>query len=744
MSTTSEIITPDNPSVFLTAGIATLDGIIPAENLPVGQGAGQVAAGNDPRFPASPTAVPSLRHEVWISPDRSDDQPGDGTLANPYDGSTQARFDAIMTDDTKVPAHAVIHLLPGTFHTKGGDANVLLKEGWIIRGAGMDLTTLFLDPYAAANRVSHFLPPPDPATGTLNRVEIHDLTLHCNVENQPASSLVQASILCNNGGYYRVRLTHWGNTLNGTQEAFGLNCTVMDTGSHQASPEIQGCIVEAPTYHGGTSLGFNATLVDTTVAFKPSGVVEGNTVYDNFTSNGIALAGRFGGVRVTGNHINRALRGFHQDSVSYVAGNTIPSEDVRVEGNYFESCQVMVGLGSLGHALIRNYVVANNTCTVSSVHTVDYGNYTPFFADSGVTGLTIVGNRVALSATDYDPAHAETIACRIFGGCGDLTIVNNVFDPSLTSGAVINNGPADGTKLIACWGNRYSDGGTIPGLEDRGSSASFDNLSVDGSSSVVREVFSSANLYNGRYRLKMSLSTAPSGYSVHVPAYLVHASTDDGKGYTALVSATRSFYGVASPQLRVVLLDGDGLLYSSSLTTTGGTAYFSVCKPATTASQEIYSFTVTQIGVTAKYSSAAWSVETEDPAGPVAAGTATPNVFPPVTPDSTGKVRALTLNTLAVGAITVGGNYTVAATDPDIEVNASSSTVTLTLHPATGNAGLLRTISNVGSSSNVVTVATAVPDKILDGTASGTSTKTIAPGTSLRLKVTQTNKFAVV
>lgn len=58
--------------------------------------------------------------DIWIAA-RTDGVNGSGTLNDPYDGSTQARFDAIMKAITiQTESNPVtIHLGPGTFETNG-------------------------------------------------------------------------------------------------------------------------------------------------------------------------------------------------------------------------------------------------------------------------------------------------------------------------------------------------------------------------------------------------------------------------------------------------------------------------------------------------------------------------------------------------------------------------------------------------------------------------------------------------
>ncbi len=79
--------------------------------------------------------------EVWIA--ICSDGGGSGTLNDPYDGSTAAKFDAIMNS---LPEGTQVHLGPGEFQTAGYSDDA--TGGWQIRagmrivGSGIDITTL--------------------------------------------------------------------------------------------------------------------------------------------------------------------------------------------------------------------------------------------------------------------------------------------------------------------------------------------------------------------------------------------------------------------------------------------------------------------------------------------------------------------------------------------------------------------------------------------------------------------------
>src|SRR5688572_27382640 len=87
--------------------------------------------------------------EIWIAV-RTDGVGGSGTLNDPYDGSTAAKFDALMNTISAMPADKVgiVHLGPGTFSTNGFNAR--LNTGWQVTagtriiGSGVDSTILKL------------------------------------------------------------------------------------------------------------------------------------------------------------------------------------------------------------------------------------------------------------------------------------------------------------------------------------------------------------------------------------------------------------------------------------------------------------------------------------------------------------------------------------------------------------------------------------------------------------------------
>jgi hypothetical protein len=118
-----------------------------------------------------------LANEIWISV-RTDGNAGTGTADDPFDGSTELKFDALLQS---LPANTTIHLLPGLFLTGGGgrtDGHGFgVKSGWKILGAGTGNTIVKLNSIQTGLLVHGVFV----TTGSASdHVDIRDLTLDGN------------------------------------------------------------------------------------------------------------------------------------------------------------------------------------------------------------------------------------------------------------------------------------------------------------------------------------------------------------------------------------------------------------------------------------------------------------------------------------------------------------------------------------------------------------------------------------
>jgi hypothetical protein len=109
--------------------------------------------------------------EVYLAV-RTDSKAGTGTVCDPFDASTQQKFDAIFAS---FGASTAIHLGPGTYHTKGV-ASFSVKPYWKIHGAGLGVTRIIQD-FTGQIHCTVF-------DAHADGVEIEDLSVDCGFGNQ--------------------------------------------------------------------------------------------------------------------------------------------------------------------------------------------------------------------------------------------------------------------------------------------------------------------------------------------------------------------------------------------------------------------------------------------------------------------------------------------------------------------------------------------------------------------------------
>src|SRR5882672_5272931 len=113
------------------------------------------------------TAATQFTNEFWIS--TSTNTANLGTLSDPYDGSTQAKFDAHMSTN---PPYSTIHILAGNYQTLGSSGGFVLKAGQKVLGSGSGVTTLQLS--SSATNGSYIFG----SGSSQTNIEVSDLTLN--------------------------------------------------------------------------------------------------------------------------------------------------------------------------------------------------------------------------------------------------------------------------------------------------------------------------------------------------------------------------------------------------------------------------------------------------------------------------------------------------------------------------------------------------------------------------------------
>jgi hypothetical protein len=181
---------------------------------------------------------------VFIA-NRTDNVGGTGTISDPFDGSTQTKFDTVMSG---LSANTRVHLGPGTFQTNGYadglSGGFQPKAGMKIVGSGIDVTTLRIVGGGTASKHYYAIGAP---TGTqLDYLEVSDMTIDCNLSNLTASTIASGGIRVT-GNYTRVRrvkVIGWGAKTSGPA-CFVVALLTADPASSIAAltnPGIEDCI----------------------------------------------------------------------------------------------------------------------------------------------------------------------------------------------------------------------------------------------------------------------------------------------------------------------------------------------------------------------------------------------------------------------------------------------------------------------------------------------------------------------
>ena len=308
---------------------------------------------------------------------------------------TQFRFDAVMSDPTKVGPNTCVHLGPGTVITAGFYDGI--SGGWQIQsgmrlvGSGMDVTILKRVNVTASKRsyaVGHELTRSTPTIqpNLADFAEVAEMTIDCNFAELITGASASAGGIRMMGNYARasrVKVVNWGNNSPGIP-TFGIgllsaNITAGSPASDVAgviSCGIDSCIAVNPG-SGGTGWpialyvgpkesgtvgeGFgvapyirnsfvdcgaltNASFIGLEMAWCRLGVVEGNSVQNSYYGFG-TISNQYNGARsltIRGNSIRNSYFGIvvfpfvvHPQEDLQISENTIEiSTDTGVASKY--------------------------------------------------------------------------------------------------------------------------------------------------------------------------------------------------------------------------------------------------------------------------------------------------------------------------------------------------------------------------------------------------------------------------
>jgi hypothetical protein len=405
-------------------------------------------------------------NEVWIAI-RTDGLPGLGTQADPYNGSTAAKFDALMTSFQYIP-NLGIHLVgPGPFRTYAGHT-WFVHSGWVISGDGMNSTTIQMVGSAAGLHYDVDVFESDPNLSTDN-VTIKNLTIDCNwaelsqtADTGPkgekniktggiilwgSNNLIDHVYCINSYGSFEVGMEEFTIMLAASRFADATNdviqyCRVESPqGTHMAPFGLSGWnstliyLITNSKVIGCTAVGVNnglgSSFSNHVVGFGSGGVnmanvkdvtIDGNTFIDCLGAAYIDT-GSCDGVTVTNNTV---IRGW--DGVGF-GNSTLPRQNILVRGNNI-NIQNRVISGIAGCGILMNSAATTSNATIDS------------------------------NTVTFDTAGAGTLS--FYGIVGLPLNTAQVTNNTLGIQAGVHN-QVDGTGITK-YNNRYTNGTPVPGL----------------------------------------------------------------------------------------------------------------------------------------------------------------------------------------------------------------------------------------------------------------------------------------
>lgn len=296
----------------------------------------------------------ALAGEFWVSPTPSQPLPSIhtayalGDQNNPYDGSDSTRFDTVMSI---MPTRSLIHLMVGTFQTRGPLAWGP-KTGQTIVGAGMYLTTVqFLSNAVASGSLLNQAVIGIQSPYRQTNVTVCDMTIDCNYQNGTATTLNGISLHGSDNAIRRVRLINCGSfTVSPTNyaEAWGLIISGFPF-SDATGNEISGCVITGYKCNYGNNLSALGLLENN------SGSITGNRVIQTGSNY---VFGAYPGSHdsIMAGNLFACVIGSHYDSGNGVTNDIITS-------NLFIGCANAIDwLG--GH--FCDTIIANNIVSLTN------------------------------------------------------------------------------------------------------------------------------------------------------------------------------------------------------------------------------------------------------------------------------------------------------------------------------------------------------------------------------------------
>ena len=361
---------------------------------------------------------------VYYISARTDGNAGNGTISNPFDGSTQTKFDAIFanpnTTSCKIAQNCLVKILEGTYSSNG----IILPNGTSLIGDGQNTTKIRLNARSADR--GGVLTILIAAFG--DNITISGLTLDGNWQNlRQANSMIQlitisgsgtgASALSNNSKVTNCNIINFGGDVTLGVEVFpvfitGTNALIDNCTASGLQNNIgqDGCYATIFTIGGNAWDGANR--------YYGSGKITNNYVLGNGPTKGgfgVCCGANFDGVEISGNTFENLGQGVHGDSWQNL--------NLTIKNNKFINCQRAIGIDYGGSDSLTGCVIDSNVFYLCNQENSLGNNGVSLFASS-VKNLEIKNN-VLRNYKDIEPQECGyfTIA---YQACSNVYVHDNI------------------------------------------------------------------------------------------------------------------------------------------------------------------------------------------------------------------------------------------------------------------------------------------------------------------------------
>jgi hypothetical protein len=446
------------PDLSLPQEVATLEsggGFIPRAGRDGGASSDhQILVGN--LFLGHPDADGT--HEIWIAVP-TDGKRGDGSQRNPFDGSTQAKFDRLM--ESFGPS-TVIHLGPGVFQTNIVTRKWRPRSGWKVKGAGTDVTTIQAvgNLSVAGYFVAFGLDAGPSFAARSDNVTVSDLTVDCNWAGIGPSAPVangqrncKVGIITLMGSNNAVERVHgknqYGSSANGA-ECFGIRLAGFSDSPAVSGNIIRYCVVDSPQgdYSTPFFLGGGGGIASHCEVHNCQG-------YGRNDGNGYSSTPKTamlsGGVNIASLADSKIHDNVFADCVTMLHHDTGPAINIEVYNNKGIRCSSdgISSNNSVGWRVYKNLIQIQNRNGTQ-------GNYALTFGKA--TDLQLIGNKLTWVSGGNGTGTLWGVS--IASGTG--VFADNLIDSHL------NNNRVPSSFCVPTGTNKTETGKPVKGLKEMG------------------------------------------------------------------------------------------------------------------------------------------------------------------------------------------------------------------------------------------------------------------------------------